>query len=179
MGRSPSGNGFELVDRGGSDRIRWLQSPQTEKAKAQGLTLDRTLIGRQHTMINIVRRDLVVVSPIHNRLPTFVIPKGKSKLERVTKEQVLKFGDILVVGTYVFGLKRCSSFVENILTIVLTKIRSSFVTTTWRHGTLFEDCGVDPITPCVCETSIIEEYIWRSAMTIWGCRCVTGLAFAF
>ena len=106
MGRSPTGNGFELPDRGGSDRIRWLQSPQTEKAKAQGLTLDRTLIGRQHTLINIVRRDLVVVSPIHNRLPTFVIPKGKSKLERVTKEQVLKFGDILVVGTYVFGLKK-------------------------------------------------------------------------
>jgi hypothetical protein len=106
MGRSPNGNGFELVDRGGTDRIRWIQGPQMEKAKAQGLTLDRTLIGRQHTLLNIVRKDLVVVSPIHNRLPTFVIPKGKSKLERVTKEQVLQFGDILVVGTYVFGLKK-------------------------------------------------------------------------
>ncbi len=106
MGRSPNGKGFELIDRGGSDRIRWIQGPQTEKAKAQGLTLDRTLIGRQHTLINIVRKDLVVVSPIHNRLPTFVIPKGKSKVERVQKEQVLKFGDILIVGTYVFGLKK-------------------------------------------------------------------------
>ena len=77
MGRSPSGNGFELADRGGSDRIRWLQSPQTERQSLK-MTLDGTLIGRQHTMINIVRRDLVVVSPIHNRLPTFVIPKVKT-----------------------------------------------------------------------------------------------------
>lgn len=106
LGRAPNGLGFELLDRGGTDRIRWIQGPQTEKAKSQKLTLDRTLTGRQHTMINVVRKDLVVVSPIHNRLPTFVIPKGKSKLERVNKEQVLKFGDILVVGTYVFGLKK-------------------------------------------------------------------------
>lgn len=106
IGRNPNGVGFELADRGGSDRIRWIQGPQTEKAKAQRLTIDRTLIGRQHAKIKIVRKDLAVVSPLHTRLPTFVIPKGKSRLERVTKDQVLHFGDILVVGTHVLSLKK-------------------------------------------------------------------------
>ena len=106
IGRSPNTGGFELADRGGFDRIRWIEGPQTTKAKSQQLTLDRTLTGRQHSKLKIVRKDLAVIFPLHPRLPTFVIPKGKTKLERVNKEQVLHYGDILVVGTHVLSMKR-------------------------------------------------------------------------
>lgn len=106
IGRAPNGIGFELEDRGGTDRIQWLSGPQTAKAIEQQLTLDRTLTGRQHTKLKITRKDLAVLSPLHARLPTFVIPKGRSTLEKVGKDQAFNIGDILVVGTNVLHLSK-------------------------------------------------------------------------
>jgi hypothetical protein len=106
IGRVPSQGGLTLPDRGGVDRIRWIRGPKAEDAKKRGLTLDRTLTGRQHAKFTVVLRDLFVISPLHPRLQTFVIRKGSKKMERVKERAEVDFGDLIIVGTHVLSLSK-------------------------------------------------------------------------
>ena len=106
LGRQPTGSGFALPDRGGSDRIQWGQSVQAESAKKNKLTLDRALTGRQHVSLTVQSVGRFVIAPLHDKLPTFVLPTSSQRLQRVAGELLIKDEGLLIVGTNVIRVAK-------------------------------------------------------------------------
>ena len=104
LGRDPNFPGFTLPDRGGLDRIRWSPGMRAEKARQQGLTLDRSLTGRHQALFMAQSATDFVVDKIHERIPTWLF--CDEKLERVTRPCKAKFGDMLIIGTNVICISR-------------------------------------------------------------------------
>ena len=99
LGREPSFPGFTLPDRGGLERIRWSAGIRAEKARQQGLTLDRSLTGRHQALFMARSSKDFIVDKIHDRIPTWLF--CNEKLDRVTRACKAKFGDMLIIGTNV------------------------------------------------------------------------------
>jgi hypothetical protein len=104
LGRQPSFPGFALPDRGGNDRISWMQGPSAEKAIANKLTLDRALTGRHHVVISQVEPFRYSISSMHDKLPSYLLRNNQAKLAKVRAEtSILKEG-ILIVGTHILRI---------------------------------------------------------------------------
>ena len=95
-----------MPDRGGSDRIQWGQSVQAESAKKNKLTLDRALTGRQHVSLTVQSVGRFVIAPLHDKLPTFVLPTSSQRLQRVAGELLIKDEGLLIVGTNVIRVAK-------------------------------------------------------------------------
>lgn len=109
LGRQPTGGGFALSDRGGSDRIEWVDAPQAHKSKSAKLTLDRAMTGRHHVAISVESVGRFIVSPLHDKLPTYILPSAAPRLQRVMNELVLKEEGLIVVGTNVLRVSKTST----------------------------------------------------------------------
>ena len=106
LGRQPTGSGFALPDRGGSERIDWADTPQAISARNSKLTLDRAMTGRQHVSLTVHEVGKFAVNPLHDKLPTYILPKASQRLQRVTGELVLKGEGLIVVGTNVLKVSK-------------------------------------------------------------------------
>ena len=104
LGRQPTGSGL-LPDRGGSERIQWGQSVHKRECQKEQLTLDRALTGRQHVSLTVQSVD-VVIAPLHDKLPTFVLPTSSQRLQRVAGELLIKDEGLLIVGTNVIRVAK-------------------------------------------------------------------------
>ena len=104
LGREPNFPGFTLPDRGGLDRIQWAAGQRAAKARKAGLTLDRSMTGRHQAMFMAISTTDFSISPIHERIPTWLF--SNDKLERITRQCKAKFGDMLVIGTNVICFNR-------------------------------------------------------------------------
>ena len=106
LGRQPTGSGFALPDRGGTERIQWADTPQATSARSSKLTLDRAMTGRQHVSLTVHEVGKFAVHPLHDKLPTYVLPKASQRLQRVTGELLLKGEGLIVVGTNVLKVSK-------------------------------------------------------------------------
>ena len=106
LGRQPTGGGFSLPDRGGTERIQWGNSPQAEKAKETQLSLDRALTGRHHGVLTVEAAGRFVIAPLHDKLPTYVLPQASNRLQRVTNEVRLRDEGLIIVGTNVLRVAK-------------------------------------------------------------------------
>ena len=106
LGRQPVGNGFGLPDRGGAERIQWGQSVQAQTAKKNKLTLDRALTGRQHVSLTVQTVGRFVIAPMHDKLPTFILPVASQRLQRVANELLIKDEGLIIVGTNVIRVAK-------------------------------------------------------------------------
>lgn len=104
LGREPNFPGFTLPDRGGLERIQWAPGLRAEKARNAGLTLDRSMTGRHQAMFMAVSTTEFAISPIHERIPTWLF--SNDKIERVTRQCKARFGDMMVIGTNVICLNK-------------------------------------------------------------------------
>jgi hypothetical protein len=77
---------------------------RAEKARQQGLTLDRSLTGRHQALFMAQSATEFVVDKIHDRIPTWLF--CDEKLDRVTRPCKAKFGDMLIIGTNVICISR-------------------------------------------------------------------------
>jgi len=109
LGRQPTGGGFALADRGGAEWIQWAEVPQAQKSKTAKLTLDRAMTGRHHVAISVESVGRFTVSPLHDKLPTYILPPSVPRLQRVTNELVLKDEGLVVVGTNVLKVSKTST----------------------------------------------------------------------
>jgi hypothetical protein len=104
LGRQPAGGGFTLPDRGGVERIQWSNTPHAQNAKHNQLTLDRALTGRHHVALTILSVGKYSIAPMHDKLPTFILPPAADHIKRINGEQVLRNEGLLVVGTNVLRI---------------------------------------------------------------------------
>ena len=106
LGRQPVGTGFALPDRGGADRIQWGHSVQAENAKRNNLTLDRALTGRQHLSLSVQSVGRFIIAPLHDKLPTFILPASSQRLKRIPSELLIKDEGLIIVGTNVIRVAK-------------------------------------------------------------------------
>ena len=106
IGREPGDAGFQLPNRGGTDRIRWIHGAKSEGAKKKNFTFDIALTGRQHTKLSVIEKNKYVITPLSDKVPTFLIRNGKNRLERILNEAEVVFGDLVIVGTHVLSLSK-------------------------------------------------------------------------
>lgn len=104
IGREPNHPGLALPVRGGEDRIIWMNSSKAKRAKQSGWTWDRSWVGRRQTMVQVTENDELLVSPIHERLPTLLY--SNSKLIPLSRQTKANYGDMVIIGTTVFSLAR-------------------------------------------------------------------------
>ncbi len=104
VGREPHHPGLALPDRRGQTNLRWCAGLRASKARQGGFTLDRALAGRQQASFQL-HNDTLILTPLHERCPTFVLRSGAKQLERVSEPTVVAFGDDVVVGTSVVGVR--------------------------------------------------------------------------
>jgi hypothetical protein len=102
LGRNPNPPGLAFPVRRGESNIRWCAGPQAAKARANGFTLDRVLVGRRQAALRIDQGS-VRLTPLHQSCPTYVF--GDGRLEQVQKPTALHLGDKVVAGTTVVGIR--------------------------------------------------------------------------
>jgi hypothetical protein len=100
FGREPDLPGFILKERSTTDSVVW--APRAQNIKNSGYTLERVIIGRKQANIQIQSRESYLLTPIHQRIPTFAFIDGE--LQMITKPQALVQGARIVIGTYVLSL---------------------------------------------------------------------------
>ncbi|MBM75541.1 MAG: hypothetical protein CMK59_09070 [Proteobacteria bacterium] len=101
LGREPAFGGFELKDREGLDRIQWCAGGKAQKAKQMGYTLDRAMIGRKQAILSVNSASEFGLTPIHDRIPTYIYSDERLQRLPPKKNHSLNFGELIVVGTYV------------------------------------------------------------------------------
>ena len=104
LGREPNHPGLALPDRRGQDNIRWCSGQRAARARAGGFTLDRALAGRRQASIE-VSGEVIQVTPLHDRCPTYVARAGDGRLERADGARRVALDDLIVVGTTVIGMR--------------------------------------------------------------------------
>ena len=104
IGREPNHPGLAFPDRRGQDNIRWCPGPRAARARSGGFTLDRALAGRRQAAIQI-QNDQIQLTPLHPRVPTYVMQNGEGALVHAERPVSLQIGDLVVAGTTVVGLR--------------------------------------------------------------------------
>lgn len=104
VGRQPTGYGMVMQERGGLERLTWSTNPQAQRAKAQALTIDRALTGRQHAAITVLDKRHFIVQSLHDKLPTFAFSARDNRLHRILGEETIKGESLLVIGTNLLQL---------------------------------------------------------------------------
>ena len=101
LGRQPAFPGFPLPDRGGAERISWMRGPAAERASNSGLTLDRALTGRHQAAVTLIAPFRFSVSPMHDKLPTYLLKSDQGKLVKLRNETTLLKEGVVIVGTHI------------------------------------------------------------------------------
>lgn len=104
IGREPGHPGLALPDRRGQDNIRWCSGQRAARARAGGFTLDRALAGRRQASFEI-DGDVIQVTPLHDRCPTFIVPAGGGRLERADHTRRIGWDDLIVAGTTILAVR--------------------------------------------------------------------------
>jgi len=104
LGREPNHPGIAFPERRGRENIRWCSGSRAARARQGGFTLDRALAGRHQASVQVLA-DLIQVTPLHDRCPTFVLPERGRALARVTGPTDLDLSDLVVAGTTVIGMR--------------------------------------------------------------------------
>ncbi len=104
LGREPNHPGLAFPDRRGQDNIRWCSGPRAARARAGGFTLDRALAGRRQAAVAMTG-DVIQVTPLHARCPTFILRGDEQALERAEAPIGAEVDDLVVAGTTVVALR--------------------------------------------------------------------------
>jgi class 3 adenylate cyclase len=104
LGREPNHPGLAYPDRQGQDNIRWCTGARAARAQAQRFSLDRALAGRRQCAVRF-DEDLVEVTQIHDRCPTYILRQGARALEQVEHPVRIEPDDLIVAGTTVVALR--------------------------------------------------------------------------
>jgi hypothetical protein len=99
FGREPDFPGFTLKERSTANSVVWAPGKRAQDVKNAGYTLERVIIGRKQAHLQISSRDSYMLTPIHQRIPTFAFLN--ESLQMITKPQQLSAGAKIVIGTYV------------------------------------------------------------------------------
>jgi len=98
IGREPAFPGLEIPDRTGAENIRWCSGARAAKARQSGFTLDRSMVGRKHITLAMLRGEVHAVT-LHDRCPTYRV--NGQHIERCHGPRPVLSGDYLVAGTSV------------------------------------------------------------------------------
>lgn len=104
IGREPNHPGLALPDRNGQENIQWCSGQRAARARAGGFTLDRALAGRRQAAFTF-DGDMVQVTPLHPRCPTYILRPGSSHLQRAENAERVSWDDLIVAGTSVIAVQ--------------------------------------------------------------------------
>lgn len=104
LGREPNHPGIAFPERRGRENIRWCSGSRAARARQGGFTLDRALAGRHQASVSMLA-DMIQVTPLHDRCPTFVMRDDTRVLFRIMGPTNVGLDDLVVAGTTVIGMR--------------------------------------------------------------------------
>jgi len=103
LGRSPNHPGIALPERASQNNLKWVDSGRAERTRDAGFTLDRALVGRRQTAVEIGVDGAITVTPLHSRLSTYICQGGA--LTKIDTASQVVADDLIVLGTNVIALR--------------------------------------------------------------------------
>ncbi|MEC7986061.1 MAG: adenylate/guanylate cyclase domain-containing protein [Myxococcota bacterium] len=105
LGREQRDFGINLRDHRAQNNIVWASTPQAQKAKESGFTMERALMGRKQARL-YCEKDSFFIEQLHNHCQSYILESGV--FVELTGKKTLEVDQLIILGTNVLSIQHAS-----------------------------------------------------------------------
>ena len=105
LGREQRAFGINLRDHRAQNNIVWASTPQAQKAKSSGFTMERALMGRKQARLHCEKNSFLI-EQLHNHCQSYILENGV--FVELAGKRPLDVDQLLILGTNVLSIQHAS-----------------------------------------------------------------------